>query len=69
MAPSATGEQPALLLRGGAAEQHRLRGQVERGGQRHRAELAAELLGHHAQLHRAEAGAAAVLGQHQRRGT
>ncbi|MOA09890.1 hypothetical protein D3C78_1297510 [compost metagenome] len=52
-------------MRGVAAQQQCLGGQVKSGGERHRAQLAADLLGHHAQFQGAEADAAGVLRQHQ----
>ena len=58
--------QPALLLSRARPQQHGLGGQVKRRSQGHRAELAANFLGHHTQVHGAQANATAILGQHQR---
>ena len=54
--------QPALLLLFAARQQQRLGGQIDRRRERRRREAAAELLGDHAQLEIAEAGAAVFLG-------
>ena len=57
--------QPALLLRFRSPEQHRLRSQIKRRGQRQRTQLTAHFFGHHTQLHGPQTNAAARLGQHQ----
>ena len=54
--------QPRLLLRLAAAGDDRLAGEIDRGGERHRRQRRAQLLGQHAQPEMAEARAAVLLG-------
>ncbi len=54
--------QPGLLLRLAAGGDDGLAGEIDRGGERHRRQRRAQLLGQHAQAQMAEAGAAVLFG-------
>ena len=67
--PRGHAAEPPGLLRLGAAQQQRLRGQIQGRGVRHGRQLPAEFFCGHAELHGAQARAARLLRQHEPGGT